>query len=108
VDSHFDPTEKAKTVEMPKAHEALSLIAGKVPISVAPGNHDYDAMWTDANHPPSANPDPHDLATLGMLHPGGLDNFRSVFGANSVFFKDKPWYVEYNDGGADSAQIFEA
>ena len=108
VDRKLSPTEKTKTVEMPKAHEGFSLIAGKVPFSVAPGNHDYDAMWTDANHPPSANPDPHDLATLGMLHPGGLDNFRSVFGANSVFFKDKPWYVEYNDGGADSAQIFEA
>lgn len=107
-DSHFAPTEKVHTVEMPKAHEGFSLIAGKVPFSVVPGNHDYDAMWTDANHPPAEKINPADLSTLGVLHPGGLDNFRSVFGAETDFFKDKSWYVASHDGGADSAQVFEA
>ncbi|MFV0477470.1 MAG: metallophosphoesterase [Parahaliea sp.] len=107
-DQYFKPTEKVKSVEMPKAHEGFSLIAGKVPFSVVPGNHDYDAMWTDAKFPPSEPVDPDNLASFGVLHPGGLDNFRSVFGANTAFFKDKPWYVASHDGGADSAQIFTA
>lgn len=108
LDHHFSPTDKTRTVEMPKAHEGFSLIAGKVPFSVAPGNHDYDAMWTDSRYPPSEQADVSDLSTLGVLHPGGLDNFRSVFGAESTFFKDKSWYVSSNDGGADSAQVFNA
>jgi hypothetical protein len=45
---------------------------------------------------------------LGLLHIGGLDNFRSVFGSDSAFFKDKPWYVDSFNGGANSAQLFEA
>lgn len=112
LDAHFAPTEKVKTVEMPKAHEGFSLIAGKTPFSVVPGNHDYDAMWSDSQFPPRAmtpaEVDPNDLTSLGVLHPGGLDNFRSVFGADTAFFKDQPWYVASHDGGADSAQIFEA
>ncbi|MBN7796128.1 metallophosphoesterase [Parahaliea mediterranea] len=107
-DGHFAPTEKTRTVEMPKAHEGFSLIAGKVPFSVVPGNHDYDAMWTDAGHPPAAEFNPRDWSSLGVLHPGGLDNFRSVFGAETAFFKGKPWYVASHDGGADSAQVFTA
>lgn len=112
LDAHLAPTDKVKTVEMPKAHEGFSLIAGKTPFSVVPGNHDYDAMWTDAQFPPRAltpaEVDPSDLTSLGVLHPGGLDNFRSVFGADTAFFRDQPWYVASHDGGADSAQIFEA
>ena len=113
MDSHFAPTDKVKTVEMPKAHEGFSLIAGKTPFSVVPGNHDYDSMWTSAKFPPQAKGpadiDPNDLKTsLGVVHPGGLDNFRSVFGADTAFFKDQPWYVGAHDGGADSAQVFEA
>lgn len=112
LDAHFAPTEKVKTVEMPKAHEGFSLIAGKTPFSVVPGNHDYDAMWSDSQFPPRAmtpaEVDPNDLTSLGVLHPGGLDNFRSVFGAETAFFKDQPWYIASHDGGADSAQIFEA
>ena len=113
MDAHFAPTEKVKTVEMPKAHEGFSLIAGKTPFSVVPGNHDYDSMWTSAKFPPQASSpaevDPNDLKTsLGVVHPGGLDNFRSVFGADTAFFKDQPWYVASHDGGADSAQVFEA
>lgn len=106
--THFAPTEKTRTVEMPKAHEGFSLIAGKVPFSVVPGNHDYDAMWTDSRHPPAANASFKDLSSLGLLHVGGLSNFRSVFGAQTAFFKGQPWYVASHDGGADSAQIFEA
>jgi len=37
-----------------------------------------------------------------------LDNFRSVFGDDQVFFKDKPWYVDSFKGGANSAQKFTA
>jgi hypothetical protein len=43
-----------------------------------------------------------------MTYAGGLDNFRAVFGADTPFFKDRPWYVASHDGGADSAQVFEA
>lgn len=108
VDQYFAPTEKARTVEMPKAHEGFSLIAGKVPFSVVPGNHDHDAMWTDASHPPADDASLNDFSSLGVLHPGGLDNFRSVFGSETEFFQNKEWYVASNDGGADSAQIFFA
>jgi hypothetical protein len=113
MDNFFAPTEKVKTVEMPKAHEGFSLIAGKTPFSVVPGNHDYDSMFTDSKFPPSAkgpqDVNPADLkGSLGVVHPAGLDNFRSVFGADTAFFKDKPWYVASHDGGADSAQVFEA
>ena len=113
IDAHFAPTPKVFSVEMPKAAEGFGLIAGKTPFSVVPGNHDYDAMWTDSQFPPKATKpeevDMNDLAgSLGVLHPGGLDNFRSVFGDDTDFFKDKTWYVASNDGGADSAQVFEA
>jgi hypothetical protein len=43
-----------------------------------------------------------------MLHVGGLDNFRSVFGADSEFFAGRPWYVSSRAGGASSAQTFSA
>jgi len=108
LEQHMAPTPKVLSVEMPRAREGYELLMGKVPLSVVPGNHDYDAMWTDSKFPPSPNFDPRDLTTLGMLHPGGLNNFRSVFGDDTPFFKDKPWYVASHDGGADSAQIFTA
>lgn len=104
----FTPTTKVYEVEMPIAKQGYELIAGKVPFSVVPGNHDYDAMWTDSKFPSAAKIDPRDLTTIGVLHPGGLSNFRAVFGEYTPFFKDKEWYVAANDGGADSAQIFEA
>lgn len=106
LDQHFAPTEKVHTIEMPTVKKGYEMIAGKLPFGVVPGNHDYDAMWTDSNHPPAAQF--KDMASLGMLHSGGLNNFRTVFGADTPFFKDKPWYVASHDGGADSAQIFEA
>ncbi len=106
LDQLFPPTAKTREVEMPLAKRGYDLIAGKTPFSVVPGNHDYDAVWTDIDHPPKAVVESKE--DLGLLHIGGLDNFRSIFGADSPFFKDKPWYVASNDGGADSAQIFEA
>jgi hypothetical protein len=106
MDAAFAPTPKVTEVEMPVARAGYALLAGKVPFSVVPGNHDYDAMWTDAGHPPAAKF--VDMSSLGMLHSGGLDNFRSVFGADTPFFKGQKWYVASHDGGADSAQIFTA
>ncbi|MET0366387.1 MAG: serine/threonine protein phosphatase [Sphingobium sp.] len=106
MDSHFAPTPKVTTVEIPTAKKGYELIAGKVPFSVVPGNHDHDAMWTDFNHPPAAQI--KSAADVGMLHAGGLDNFRSLFGADQPFFKGKSWYVSSHDGGGDSAQIFSA
>ena len=108
LDAHFAPTPKVKTVEMPMARRGFEKIAGKVPFSVVPGNHDYDAMWTHSVPEGGARYDPNDMTKLGLLHPGGLNNFRSVFGADTPFFKGQPWYVASNDGGADSAQIFSA
>lgn len=110
LDTHFAPTDKTRTVEMPLARRGYDIIAGKTPFSVVPGNHDYDAMWTDSRHLPIKdfmNPGDHPRP-YGMLHPGGLDNWREVFGAQSSYFKDKPWYVASYNGGADSAQVFEA
>jgi hypothetical protein len=108
MDSHLGPTDKVHSVEMPLARAGFGMIDGKVPFSVVPGNHDYDAMWTDAKFPPAAKFDPRDLSGLGTLHPGGLNNFRSVFGADQPLFQGKPWYVDSHDGGADSAQVFAA
>lgn len=102
LDAHYAPTEKVKTIEIPMAIKGYEMIAGKVPFSVVPGNHDYDAMWTDSNHPPDAN------GGGGMLHAGGTRNFVSAFGQDTPFFKGKPWYVDAFDGGANSAQIFTA
>ena len=71
-----------------------------------PGNHDYDAMWTDANHPPrAADTGP---ASRGMLHADGLTNFKKVFSDKSAFARGQRWYVASHDDGADSAQVFTA
>ena len=108
---HFAPTPKVREVEIPKAIEGYRLIheAG-LPFGVAPGNHDYDAMWTLAAFPPNLDKDPSEftMQDLGMLHVGGLDNFRSAFGDQSDFFRDRDWYVASFRGGANSAQVFEA
>lgn len=97
---------KVREVEMPSARDGYLLLAGKTPFSVVPGNHDYDAMWPDANHPP--RPTETSAGDIGKLHAGGLTNFVSVFGADTDFFRGKPWYVASHDHGADSAQIFTA
>ncbi len=110
--AELEVTPLAKAVEMPAAKAAFGIISGKLPFSVVPGNHDYDAMWSDSRWPPIT--DARKLTsltreTLGALHAGGLDNFKGVFtNATGGFFADKPWYVaSYNDG-ADSAQTFSA
>ncbi len=87
--------------EMAVARAGYAMIASESPFSVSPGNHDYDAFWVDPRSPPPGQPS-------GQLHYGGLDNFRSVFGAQSPLFKARPWYAASFNGGADSAQIFEA
>lgn len=105
---YFAPTQKVLDVEMPAAKQGYELLMGKVPFSVVPGNHDYDAMWSDSKFPPAKVIDPKDLSSIGVLHPGGLSNFRAVFGEHTPFFRGRDWYVAANDGGADSAQIFES
>ena len=105
------PSPKTLTVEIPKAVEGYKILArANIPFGVAPGNHDYDAMWSDSGFPPKLQKKnitmtPEDL---GILHIGGLDNFRSVFGADGEFFKDKSWYVANYRGGANAAQVFSA
>src|SRR3546814_183821 len=88
---------------MPTARKGYEMISGKLPFSVVPGNHDYDSNWSDSRVPPGTDGFPY-----GMLAYGGLKNWNSVFGADTPFFKKKRWYVGSYNGGADSAQIFEA
>ena len=106
----FAPTSKVVSVEIPIVVAAFRTIDGVMPFSVVPGNHDYDAMWTDSRYPPAEQIDPGDMRSLGVQHVGGLTNFvgTSAFGSSSPFFAGKPWYVASNDGGADSAQVFSA
>lgn len=111
--SELAPTEKAVSVELPKAIAGYRLISDAgIPFGVAPGNHDYDAMWSAAGYPPNLSVSREDITftaeDLGILHIGGLDNFRSVFGNDSGFFKDRPWYIGSFRGGANSAQRFSA
>lgn len=107
------PTPQTRTAEIPKAIEGYRLISeAGIPFGVAPGNHDYDAMWSVAGFPPNIAKNPAELAwtpeDIGMLHVGGLDNFRSAFGSNSPFFDGRSWYVASFRGGANSAQVFTA
>ena len=105
--------EEVLTIELPTAVEGYRILhrAG-IPFGVAPGNHDYDAAWSVAGYPPNRNKTWSELGRtvedLGILHVAGLDNFRSVFGDQTEFFRDKPWYVASFRGGANSAQIFSA
>jgi len=102
---------KTRSVELPSARAGYEILGeAGIPFGVAPGNHDYDAMWSDARWPPVADPKQIDMTpkTLGMLHIGGLDNFRQVFGADTGFFRGKSWYVASHRGGASSAQLFAA
>jgi hypothetical protein len=107
----LEVNDKALTIEIPKAIEGYELISNAgLPFGVAPGNHDYDAMWSAKGYPPNLQKSPQELRMIpediGMLHIGGLDNFRSAFGENVAFFKNKPWYVSSYKGGANSAQTF--
>jgi hypothetical protein len=110
---HFDPTPKTQSIEIPKALAAYQILAdAEMPFGVAPGNHDYDAMWTSDAFPPNTKKPRKELTftpdDIGMLHVGGLDNFRSAFGDDKPFFNGKPWYVASFRGGANSAQVFQA
>jgi hypothetical protein len=97
----MSPKPQTRSFEMPAAVLGFQLIAGRLPFSVVPGNHDYDALWTDPAHP-----DRPDLQQDGVRHIGGLTGFQSAFSDQSQFFKGQPWYVASHDGGADSAQVF--
>jgi hypothetical protein len=87
---------RTRSVELPAAQRGFQMIDGKVPFSVVPGNHDYDAMWAVKGVSPP------------LLHIGGLANFNEVFGDRSPFFRSKPWRVASFNGGADSATLFTA
>ena len=105
--------EQVLGFELPTAVEGYRIISrAGLPFGVAPGNHDYDASWSVAGYPPNRNKKWSEMERtvedLGILHVGGLDNFRSVFGADTDFFRDKPWYIANFRGGANSAQKFSA
>jgi hypothetical protein len=109
--SELEASPKTRTAELPLAGQGYQKLAtAGIPFGVAPGNHDYDAMWSDARWPPVSDATRIDMTpkTLGMLHIGGLENFRSVFGADGAFFAGKPWYVSGHAGGTSSAQRFTA
>ena len=99
----MSPKVHTRAFEIPASVQAFQLIAGKLPFSIVPGNHDYDALWTDPAHPPRP-----ELKKDGVRHVGGLTGFQSAFSDKSRFFMNQPWYVASHDGGADSAQIFTA
>ena len=99
----MSPKVHTRAFEIPASVQAFQLIAGKLPFSIIPGNHDYDALWTDPAHPPRP-----ELKKDGVRHVGGLTGFQSAFSDKSQFFMNQPWYVASHDGGADSAQIFTA
>lgn len=107
----IEATPQTRRHEMPSARSGYAILAGALPFSVVPGNHDYDAQFTDARQPPrpDSNLSPADGAPYyGMLYGGGLDNFRQVFGSSQPFFRNKRWYVSSFRGGTNSAQIFSA
>lgn len=113
LDRMLSVSEKTRSIEIPKAVQGYQLLADAgVPFGVAPGNHDHDAMWTSHEFPPDLTKSIREISMtaedLGILHVGGLNNFRSVFGDDKPFFKDQPWYVASFNGGANSAQKFIA
>jgi hypothetical protein len=106
-------TKQVLEFELPTAIEGYRIISeAGLPFGVAPGNHDYDAAWSVAGYPPNrskrSSKRERTVENWGIAHFGGLDNFRSVFGEKSDFFRDRPWYVASYKGGANSAQLFSA
>ena len=107
--TELEVTPKTRSIEIPTALQGYALIAqAGLVFGVAPGNHDYDAMWSDSRYPPVSDAKKIDMTpqTLGMLHVGGLDNFRSVF--NPKRYAGKSWYVASYTSGTSSAQTFSA
>ncbi len=105
--------EETLTFEVPKAIEGYKFISdADIPFGVAPGNHDYDAIWAASAFPPNLEKPTSELESttedLGTLHLGGLSNFSRAFGSDTDFFRDKEWYVDGFRGGGNSAQIFSA
>jgi hypothetical protein len=109
----LDPSPRTVSEEIPNAIEGYRILSrsGK-PFGVAPGNHDYDAVWSMTGFPPNLDKPADELNSSeldrGLIHVGGLDNFRSVFGNQGEFFAGRDWYVDSFRGGANSAQVFEA
>lgn len=99
----ISPKIYTRLFEIPAAAQAFELINGHLPFSVVPGNHDYDALWTDPNDPPRSEDN-----YVGTRHIGGLTGYLSAFSSDSSLFKGKEWYVGAHENGADSAQIFTA
>lgn len=100
------------TLEVPKAIEGYQYISeAGIPFGVAPGNHDYDAIWAASAFPPNLDLPFSELEpsteNYGTLHLGGLSNFNRAFGSETEFFRDKDWYIDGYRGGGNSAQIFD-
>lgn len=100
--------DKILSVELPAAIAGYEMIAGKIPFALVPGNHDYDAVWTDSRYPPesAAKIGSGRPSGLGILHLGGFALWRQSFGSETPFFRNRPWYVSSFRHGADSAVIF--
>lgn len=106
-------TEQVLDFELPLAARGYRLLAeAGLPFGVAPGTHDYDATWSVRGYPPNRQKSWSEMTKtvedFGILHVAGLDNFRAVFGDDSEFFREQPWYVASYKGGANSAQTFAA
>ena len=106
----YKPDSRALTIEASAASRAFQKLSDRGPLSVVPGNHDYDGFWADSRF--AGGRDPRDASKqgspAGMLHYSGLENYNSVFGDRSLLFAKRPWRVGSFNGGADSATIFEA
>jgi hypothetical protein len=113
INAELGVTQRVITDEMPVARKGYALLrAAGIPFGVAPGNHDYDAKWSVPQYPPRLDLAPEDVRIvpehIGMLHVGGLDNFRAVFSGAGDMYRNAPWYVGSYDGGSNSAQLFRA
>ena len=68
--------EQVLNIEIPKAIEGYQIISrAGLPFAVAPGNHDYDAMWSVLGYPPNRDKKFRELnrtvEDMGLLHVGG-------------------------------------
>ena len=109
-----------KNFELPLSKRGYEILSETgVVFSVVPGNHDYTTTWFDSEFPRDVNRMAElmdingrlvgaDPMITGMRHYGGYENFNGVFGEDSEFFNGKSWYISSFNGGANSAQIFEA